>query len=133
MTQTYIKYRGFFVAVTADALKAFEGRPEDQRPRTYTADSAEFKEWRAAIARPGALSPRQAREWLILNDMDEKLEESIAALRGKDTAESIRQFKVARNWYDNADSWVYGHPQLEAMLKALGVDQDKFFAEASKL
>lgn len=96
----------------------------------HAAASAKHRE---DVKNSQSVSPRQAREWLILNDLDEALEARILAIGDTGDAASIKQAKLMWNWYEKADSWVYGNAHLIAMCNALGVDRDKFFDEASKL
>lgn len=80
-----------------------------------------------------SVTPRQARQWLIANDLDEALEAAIISIGASGSPEDVKQSKLAWAWYEMAESWVYGHATLKAALDLIGVDRDKFFAEAKLL
>lgn len=79
------------------------------------------------------VTPRQAREWLILNDLDEALEAGILSIGDSGEPDAVKQSKLMWNWYEMSGEWAYGNAQLVAAFQFLGINRDKFFAEAAKL
>jgi hypothetical protein len=80
-----------------------------------------------------SLTPRQAREWLIRNDLDEALEAGILAIAESGEPEAVKQSKLMWNWYEYSTEWQYKNEHLTAACYALGIDKDQFFAEAKLL
>lgn len=79
------------------------------------------------------LTPRQARQWLIGNDLDEALEAGIIAIGASGEPEAVKQSKLMWNWYEYSTEWQYKNEHLTAACAALGIDKDQFFAEAKLL
>jgi hypothetical protein len=73
---------------------------------------------------------RQAKQALILNDLDDKVDAAIAAIADP------KQQKLMRAWYDDALVFERDSPELASMATTLGLTSDQLdalFAQAATL
>jgi len=103
----------------------------------HNAQLARAEAFIAAKAEAGkqaqAVTPGQADQWLIGNDLDEALEAGILAIGESGEPEAVKQSKLMWNWYEYSTEWQYKNPYLAEAFTALGIDKDQFFAEAKLL
>lgn len=106
---------------------------EDARNYLASREEAALEAASEAAKQAQTVTPRQARQWLIGNDLDEALEAGILAIGASGLPEDVKQSKLMWNWYEYSTEWQYKNEHLTAACAALGIDKDQFFAEAKLL